>query len=138
MTSGFGESGQAGGGGGSFPGYPAGFGIAGLSLFDEVSPVAKNTPTEIISYTVPDGKNFYLQLVEVGGDNIGQYTVTVGATVLSVMRTWFNGPFIERARFDGVGNLGFVIPTGSILSVSVTHSRPADGKFESRIVGVLF
>jgi hypothetical protein len=138
MTSGFGESGQAGGGGGSFPGFPVGFGIAGMSIFDEVFPVARNTPTEIISYTVPSGKNFYLQLVEVGGDNIGQYTVTVNSSVLAVMRTWFNGPFIERARFDGAGNLGTVIPAGGVLSVSVTHSRPADGKFESRIVGVLF
>lgn len=136
MTSGFGDSGQSTGGS-TFPGFPTAFGIPGTSLFYSVSGVPKSTPTVIGSYTVPAGMSFYLQCVELGGNNIGQFTVLVDSDVVAVVRTWFNGPFVQTIRFDGVGNLGKVIPPGAIISVSVEHPRPDAGKFEARVVGVL-
>lgn len=136
MASGFGESGQAGAAS-SFPGFPVGFGISGISVFYAVSGVAKNTPTVIGAYTVPAGVSFYLQCVELGGSNIGLYTVSVDGTPVASVRSWFNGPFVHNVRFDGTGNLGLFLVSGSVVQISVTHPRPDIGDFEARVIGAV-
>jgi hypothetical protein len=135
MTSGFGDSGQSSGA--SFPGFPVGFGVPGVSEFYSVTGVARSTVTTIGTYTVPVAMSFYLQCVEVGGSNIGQFEITVDGSLIARVRTWFNGPFVHNVRFDGTGNLGKVFPPGSVITVTVTHPRPDAGDFEARIVGVL-
>jgi hypothetical protein len=76
-------------------------------------------------------------MVEMGGDNIGHYTLEVGGDVIGTARTWFNGPFIERLRFDGIGNVGLPVAESTIIRVKVIHYRPVVGTFEGRIIGVI-
>lgn len=134
MTSGFGDSGQNLVISTSFP---SSFGVPCTSIYNQITSIPRDTPSVILSYTVPAGKTFFVQLVEVGGDNVAHFTVEVGASVAATARTWFNGPFIEHIRFDGTGNAGLSLIAGVQIKVKVVHHRPVSGTFEGRIVGVL-
>ena len=135
MTSGFGESGQSSGTGSVV--FPTSFGSTATNVYAQISSVPNGATTTIVNYVVPVGKTFFLQMVEMGGDNIGHYTIEVNSVVIGTARTWFNGPFIERLRFDGIGNVGLPVAESTIIRIKVIHYRPVAGTFEGRVIGVL-
>jgi hypothetical protein len=135
MTSGFGQSGQSTSGGAA--GFPDDFGTGGFSEFNYITGVPNGATADLLTYVVPVAKTLFLQMIEMGGDNIARYDVLVDGSPIAVARTWFNGPFIERIRFDGTGNVGILYPAGTTIKVTVTHFRQMPGAFEARITGVL-
>lgn len=135
MTSGFGESGQGSSAGSVV--FPTSFGSTATNVYAQISSVPNGSLTNVLTYVVPVGKTFFLQMMEAGGDNIGHYTLEVNGSVIGTARTWFNGPFIERLRFDGIGNVGLPVAEGIIIRIKVIHYRPVAGTFEGRLIGVL-
>lgn len=108
-----------------------------LNTLGEVAAVPQGVLTDILNYTVPAGKTFYLQLIELGGDNVALYSVYQDAAKIAVKRTWFAPGLNERLLFVQDLRRGLQIDSGSILKVQVIHTRPDPGTFDARAVGIL-
>lgn len=107
------------------------------SLYDEVAGIPGGVTTDIISYTVPSGKSFYLARIEVSGDNVATYTVLINNVVNSTQRSYFGAPLNLMFDYsDASPQGGFQVTTGLNIKVQVTHSRPSAGAFEARIQGI--
>lgn len=122
------DVGIGGGGGGVGPIPPAA--TTTINTFSTVAAVASAATTDIVSYTVPVGKTFYLSYVEFSGENIADFEVLSGVTVIAKKRTYFGGQLsgeflFERTRFAAT----------TIVKLRVTHARPTTGDFEGRING---
>lgn len=106
-----------------------------ISQFDAISSIASGILSTISTYTVPFGKKFQLSQIELSGDNIATYEVSKNSSIIARKRTYFGGGLNERCSFLGDSDKGLAFVAGDVLTVSVTHNRPAMGSFESRIVG---
>lgn len=96
-------------------------------------PVAAGVTTVIGSYTVPTGKQAWLQLVDCGGENIAEYEVLMNDERIGFKRTWFGGGLNTHFDYRASPQRGLPLTAGDIVSVKVDHSRPAAGIFETRI-----
>jgi hypothetical protein len=102
-----------------------------INQFSEISSLVKSTLTDIVTYTIPVGKTFYLKMVESSGNNYAEYSVLRGVTKIGSKRS---------SELDFNVNLPFhdlPFNSGEIISVKVIHERPQSGDFEGRIIGVL-
>lgn len=107
------------------------------NTFDEVTSVATSTLTTVVSYTVPAGLGFLLQLVEASGTNIAEYRVLLDTTLIAKRRTYFGGAVNTDFKFDGFNNKGIVVAAATVITLKVIHERPDTGDFSGRILGVL-
>ncbi len=101
------------------------------NVFGSISSVASSTLTDVVTYTVPAGKTFFLLHIEVSGDNIAEYTVDIGGSTEAFKRTYFTH-FNEDFEFKGVE-----VSESTTIRVKVEHNRTPLGSFEARIVGNL-
>ncbi len=108
-----------------------------VSNYGEALSVANGATATISSYSVPMGKFFHIQFIEVGGSNIATYHVEINGVVQARKRTWFAGGLNEKFDFIKEANRGLRITAGDQITVHAVHSRPSAGDFEARIVGVL-
>jgi hypothetical protein len=109
-----------------------------ISLFGEVSALASGLLTDILTYSVPAGKQLQLIRIRSGGTNIAVFEVTVDGDVVDRQRTWFNGSGLEvRHDFSAQDKRGLVLSAGSTVKARVIHSRPNAGDFDSMLLGVL-
>ena len=90
-----------------------------------------------MSYTVPVGKKFFLQLVEVSGENIAVYDIFKDAAQIARRRTWWTGGFNTDFSFVKTNCLGVLFSAGEKVELKVEHSRTMTADFEGRITGVL-
>jgi hypothetical protein len=102
-----------------------------INSFGSISGLGSSSLTEVHSFTVPSGKNFYLKLVDVGGSNVAKYFIEVDSSTEALARTYW-GEFSKPVYFFGAK-----LTEGTVLKVSVIHERPTSGDFEARIVGDL-
>lgn len=102
-----------------------------INTYAEVSSVASATLTTIVSYTVPIGKIFYLNLAELSGSNIAEVFVTVNNVTIAKKRTYFTD---YNAEFLFFGNAQ---AAGDVVAVKIEHNRALVGDFEARIIGGL-
>lgn len=116
--------------------FPSATPAVPLVEYDDVTDLAKDTPTEVISYTVPAGKKLVLTRVTFGGDNIAFYTLKIDGITKDRFETYFGGPFGSSFEFDDLDD-GWPLPPGTVISVEVEHFRPDPGMFHSRVQGVL-
>ncbi len=106
-----------------------GAGGTSVNEYDTAAAVAKDTPTTIVSYTVPVGKTFYFKGVEASGENRAKYDVLIGGSVEATKRTYqpvFNAEFLFYNH---------KVTAGTVILVRVEHNRPNAGDFEARISG---
>lgn len=104
-----------------------------VNAFNQVSAVPSGVLTQIVSYTVPALQQNVLERVSVSGENIALYTVLINGTPVDMQRTYFGGALNTQFDFTSSGNLGTVLSSGDVVSVTVLHNRPDAADFESRI-----
>lgn len=107
-----------------------------ISIYNEVDLVPSDTPTQLITYTVPDSVNFFLNKIDVNGDNVAEYIFKVNSAVWDRK---FSSFFEYNIIFDfrTFNDRGFKFTSGDILEVWVSHSRPYIGSFNARVQGYL-
>lgn len=100
------------------------------SIFDEALAVPSGSPTTILSYTAPSATTFIR--VNTGGTNIAQFEVYINGTLNARQRTYF-GATLDTTFDYSAGSEGFVLNSGDLVEVKVTHQRPSSGDFEARL-----
>jgi hypothetical protein len=101
-----------------------------ISVFSEVSAVASNATSPIITYTVPAGKTNFLTHIDMSGTNIATYDIIINSAEFARKRTYFGG---DLSTILDCGSTGYLLNAGDILIVQVTNFRPTPGDFEARI-----
>lgn len=104
--------------------------------YQEELALAKNTPTELLSYTVPVAKKLILTRIAFGGDNIAAYVLKFDGITKDKFETYFGGGFCGSFDFFDLDD-GYPLAAGVVITVEVTHFRPDTGDFHSRLQGVL-
>ena len=105
-----------------------------VHTFNEVSSVVSFTPTTINTYTVPPGKNSFLQKITVSGTNIADYRVKLNGLTIERLYTYFGSSLADNFNFLGHSNRsGYILNSGDVITVEVEHQRPFVGSFNSRI-----
>ena len=102
-----------------------------INEYNTVSSVAASSVTNVITYTVPVGFNFYFSRAQVSGNNKAVFEVLIDGQVEAKKRTYFTH-YNESFAFDLLK-----LSAGQVIIVRVTHNRPMVGDFEARIVGYL-
>jgi hypothetical protein len=106
------------------------FGI-GYNIFQDDAPVSSNTVAELISMTVPTGKQDSIKFIHCGGENIAKYYVKVNGSKVAQASTYFG------MSFDVMIDLGGMkLVSGDVLSVDVDNYRNSVANFNARIAGV--
>ena len=100
-----------------------------VNEYDTATGVAKDTPTVVVTYTVPVGKTFFFKQVEVSGSNRSTYKVEIAGSDQAKKRTY--GSQLNE-EFDFFNKL---YAAGTVINVIAEHSRPTTGDFEARIIG---
>jgi len=102
------------------------------NIFNELSPIASNSPTNLVSYTVPVGKTAILDRIVVSGENIAKFEVYINSNKIDVTRTYFGSEL--NGLFDySTKNTPYTLQQLDLVQVVVTHSRPDVARFEGRI-----
>ena len=120
-----------------------GFGGTGItysyiSQFSEVNAVVPNVPTIISSYTVPVGKDGYLQRIDASGENIAKYTVYLNGNPIEIGRTYFGNSLNLDFNFTDSNELGINLVAGDLIELEVEHSRSGLPTFDGRIQVILY
>lgn len=102
-----------------------------LLNYNEVSSVGTNILTTLITYTVPVSKTAILQRISVGGENVATYQVLINNVAVETKRTWWGAGMNELFMYDTGSERGYALATGDIVKVTVIHTRPMMGNFES-------
>lgn len=115
-----------------------GFSVIGTELtkYQEVLDVPTGIATTVVSYTVPSLNTLFLDHVSSSGDNVAQFKVQVAGNTVATKRSHFTN-FNVEFDFDTGMDQGLLLSGGSILEVSVLHSRPAVGNFNTSLFGRL-
>jgi len=107
------------------------------SYFNEALAVASGATQNIISFTVPPTKEFFLQRIEFGGQNVAEYEALLDGSIINRKRTWFNGNLSDQFEFATDSKDGLKLIAGQVLEVRVSNFRPDPANFEARIHGIL-
>jgi hypothetical protein len=102
------------------------------NIFNEISAVASGATVDIVSYTVPAGKSFFLESVEFDGQNVAEFSVEVDGEPIGKRRTHFAGG-LSGQSFFGL----FEIGEAKTVKLKVENHRPSVANFSGRINGVL-
>lgn len=104
-----------------------------INYFDEVTGVSPNTPTTVVTYTVPSSKIFSFQGFKVSGDLNAKFTLLVDGTDTYTMRTTI-------ANLDGIMYFNtpiFELNAGSYVTIEVIYynNNVITCDFEGTIIG---
>jgi hypothetical protein len=108
-----------------------------VSTYAEVLSVASAALTTVVTYTIPIGQTFNLQLVEFNGSNIATYTMEVDAVVEGKKYTYWSGPMFGEFVFTQSENKGLLLSASQVVRLRVIHDRLETGDFNGRILGIL-
>jgi len=102
------------------------------NLFSEISSLASLATATIVTFTVPVGKVYFLDLVEFSGDNISEYRVKIAATLEAKKCTYFGGKLTGEFLFNGIS-----IPAGDVVLLEVFNFRGELADYAGRLLGRL-
>lgn len=103
------------------------------SYFSLVSSVASGVSTQVASYTVPAAKTAQFQRIDMSGENIATYTLSINSVVIDMRRTYFGGGLDSSIVFLESLENGLPLNTGDVVALAVIHNRPDVGDFSARI-----
>lgn len=107
--------------------------LVNVNYYTEVSSVATNVPTIILTYTVPSTlTGFYFNLAEVSGTQIANFRVYIDGIRMAKKSTYWGSGFNSDFNF-----LGFKLNVGQIITIEVLNGQSDLGDFNSRIIGSL-
>ena len=101
-----------------------------INVFNDINALASGATNAIVTYTVPSGKTFALELVEFSGENIANYRIYIDSTKVAERRTWFGGDLSGEFIFRG-----YRVQQDKVITLEVNNFRSTTGDFEGRIVG---
>lgn len=108
-------------------------GTDSVSTFDQVSGVGTSSETTIVSYTVPVGQTFRLQIAEFSGTNIGEFNLYADAALIAQRRTNFGGNLTDQ--FDFATGIDFI--SGQVIALKTINPQLNPGDYSGRIQGTL-
>lgn len=103
------------------------------NFFGSVTGVPANIETQIVQYTVPEGKRAILLRSEYSGEQIGLYKVYIDNIQQAARRTHHGIGLTGQFEFTDMISSGIIIPGNSIVKITVVHNRPGLGQFDARI-----
>lgn len=103
-----------------------------LNIYNEISSIPVGGTANIVTYTVPVGKVFFLLLAEFSGENIAVYTVFRDTAEEAKRRTHFGGDLTGEFYFNNLPILA-----GEQIKISVENFRDSPANFDGRILGTL-
>jgi hypothetical protein len=105
-----------------------------ISVYDTALSVVPADLVELINYVVPPLKTLCLDRIDVSGDNIAKYTVTIGGNVSKIKRAGYGSSFNETFHYSKCE-----IPAGTSVKVEVIHYNDLlmSGDFNATIEGKL-
>lgn len=107
-----------------------------VNTFGSISSLSSGSLTTIVTYTVPVGKKFFLQLVDGSGENIATYDLEVSSTAIARRRTYF-GSSLDVVITFAQASKGIEYPAGTVIRLRVEHARTTmSADFDGRILGV--
>lgn len=108
-----------------------------VSAFNSITAVPQAIETTIVTYTVPPGYKFWLQLVEVSGSNSALFNIYIAAALSAAKRTYFGGSLNDEFKFIPVFGKGLELAAGTVVQAKALHDRTDTGDFEARVIGLL-
>lgn len=102
------------------------------NVFNEIFALASGSLTNIVTYTVPVGKDGVLEKVSVSGSNVAKYSIFVNATEIESAYSYFGGQLNVGFDFTSQAS-GYKLLAGDVVAVKVIHSRAMLGDFAGRI-----
>lgn len=109
-----------------------------VSVYDVISAVASNSTVQIVTYTIPVGKQAVLQRCPVSGDNIGKYTLLINGTPQDTLRTMFGSDLTGMFDFTSGNESGLLLGSGDQIIIEVFNPRPYPADFNGRIQVLIF
>jgi hypothetical protein len=104
-----------------------------VSVFNQITSVAINATTTILTYTVPVAVTDHLLQIDVSGTNIATYDILINSSQYARKRTYFGGNLDATFSFgDSISSAPSFV-AGTIITINVTNFRPSLGNFEARI-----
>lgn len=100
--------------------------------FNEDASVLQNDPTDLVSYTVPVGKVFYLDQISVSGEGYGKFTVSIAGSINKVKRTSWGDGFNADFKYNS-----FKVLAGETILVIIDNCGEDTAPFEGTIEGRL-
>lgn len=104
------------------------------SFYSQASGIESDTEVSVLSYTVPSGKSFYLQRINVAGDNKAEYKVKVNNQTMDRKFTSLL-QFNETFDFHSGTEAGLMFNAGTTITVTAKHSNSGTGIFNVRLQG---
>jgi hypothetical protein len=104
-----------------------------ISAYNEVTAVPASSLTTILTYTASAVNDTLLQRISVSGDNVAKYQILVNGTPIETKRTYFGGSFNELFEYSIGPQNGLPLGLGDVVTVTVIHTRPMVGTFESTL-----
>lgn len=102
-----------------------------IRVSNSLSAVASGATPTLLTFTVPVGKTLFLELINVSGENVADYTVFIDGAKADVKRTYwsdFNADFWF---------LGEPVGENKVIDVVVNNFRPSVSDFDSKLIGLL-
>ncbi len=115
----------------NFPDLPANYELKTISNKEELP---SNSETTVVEYTVPEGKAFYLVMVQANGSNFGRFQVLIDDAFLAEKNTWWSKFDADFYFTQGLG--AKIVPAGGNIKLSALHNRPYVGDFSGVIIGI--
>jgi len=104
-----------------------------VSTYNQVTSVAIGATVQIVSYTVPSGKQSVLQRCPVSGENVARYDLMIDSVTQDTVRTMFGGDLSQMFDFTSGNDSGLVLNAGQTVVIQVYNARPSIADFEARI-----
>jgi len=100
--------------------------------FNEDAAIELNDPTTLVSYTVPDGKVFYLDHIEASGESYGKFTAKINGSLNKVKRSSWGDGFNVEFNYNS-----FKVTAGQVILLEVNNcgedTAPYEGTIEGRL-----
>ena len=111
-----------GGGGGTTPPGNTTAADPTASTFSEISGVAVNIQTDLLSFVIPGVVATHMLLIEFGGCNIAEYELDIdGSIEAKKFLSWGDNIGGDSWDFRAPNGAGKLLPAGKILKVKVTN-----------------
>lgn len=103
------------------------------NIFNKITNIDDLLRTSVVSHTTAVGKETYLQIVHVNGNNTADYELEIDGEVIDEITTYFGSRLDGNFEFNAYSENGLLLPEGINVEIFVTHYRPFQGDFSSRI-----